>query len=1009
MSRRIEAPKFKIMTVEAREAYHLSALGKDFNIYDGEGNIKFQRFNSFLHNSLELSRIQSAFEAAKRSRRLKGNFVVGVHKSGGEEYPATLALINVVFDSDEKEFQMKKAKHGYVFIRRGEHIDFASDIEDHIFVKDDRLVAIEIPYSNKKEGLIVSENKYAPVETACKQSLLEGYFKFNNEKRCYERTSKRLPSSINRHELRKLLYGEEGFTVGTENPVRYVRYKRSAGSSRQGNCLFIMEPIYKEMMKWSACGLDLKKVKDRISLESYISLTLSNMEKEISIPTDSIVVIPDATSTFDSRAVSVEKDEGGCVVAREKTVTVENTIWDGQSLVDTSVFRENGYEDKGMMLLRNRFFKTCAFNTRLQKWFEDRGITDVSRLHPLAYTRAKDIRDIKMIVTDSSIKYIKLYGGNRLEAISRWLDNVEPVFGVVKVDKPTKHMNGEMVQANYQLINTLSLSKEEVKELLKPSFDYLERIMKDPMFMRYYIKMQLGDDRLDPEEYCDCEDEEEGEDDGGMIASARKNVVLKLLSLNDGYASTASYSEFRTQIKKSFLRELRKGHLVVNGTNAYLLGNGYEMLNAVTDREFDFKNPVAIALKNNDIRVSRFEDGKELLCARCPHVTMGNLFIGVNRCRENDGYDKYFNLSRQVIALNSIGENLLQRLNGCDFDSDMMLVTDNPIMLSSAKKNYDKFLVPYCGESATLKKQELWEMDRDISDNKIGQIINLSQWLNSLYWDKTNNGENCGWLYNEICKLAVLSGMEIDKAKRDYGIDAQQILKQIKELVSSTYKKPSFLRSVKTGCVSRREDKKDIYSKKIYTPMELLYAVIDETKVFPGRGKANRIGSLLPPTDKTPEANDYRYRKMILGMLAEGEEELTRLRREMFRLSDDEKTMKLLECREVELNCTEYVRRMMKNERVLRLLVDAIDSMITEKRAEGEDASGSKRFQAFALACVCNANDNLYRLIAHTRHDMYDLVQDERGDIDIYGFRHAPFLRKAGGSFLLDEDESLDI
>ena len=33
-----------------------------------------------------------------------------------------------------------------------------------------------------------------------------------------------------------------------------------------------------------------------------------------------------------------------------------------------------------MMLLRNRFFKTCAFNTNLQDWFFDNDITQVSRL-----------------------------------------------------------------------------------------------------------------------------------------------------------------------------------------------------------------------------------------------------------------------------------------------------------------------------------------------------------------------------------------------------------------------------------------------------------------------------------------------------------------------------------------------------------------------------------------------------------------------------------------------------
>ena len=58
-------------------------------------------------------------------------------------------------------------------------------------------------------------------------------------------------------------------------------------------------------------------------------------------------------------------------------------------------------------------------------------------------------------------------------------------------------------------------------------------------------------------------------------------------------------------------------------------------------------------------------------------------------------------------------------------------------------------------------------------------------------------------LYYDICKLAVLSGIEIDKAKRNYGISAKAEL----ELIKSRYKRntdkeefslrPSFMKVVK--------------------------------------------------------------------------------------------------------------------------------------------------------------------------------------------------------------------
>lgn len=47
----------------------------------------------------------------------------------------------------------------------------------------------------------------------------------------------------------------------------------------------------------------------------------------------------------------------------------------------------------------------------------------------------------------------------------------------------------------------------------------------------------------------------------------------------------------------------------------------------------------------------------------------------------------------------------------------------------------------------------------------------MSPSVNSLIWDKLNNGESTADILpicEDVCKLAVLSGLEIDKAKRAY-------------------------------------------------------------------------------------------------------------------------------------------------------------------------------------------------------------------------------------------------
>ena len=59
-----------------------------------------------------------------------------------------------------------------------------------------------------------------------------------------------------------------------------------------------------------------------------------------------------------------------------------------------------------MMLLRNRYFKGCAFNTKIQQWFKDNDITSIDQLNGV--TLANDISEVRMIVTESCLKFCKM-------------------------------------------------------------------------------------------------------------------------------------------------------------------------------------------------------------------------------------------------------------------------------------------------------------------------------------------------------------------------------------------------------------------------------------------------------------------------------------------------------------------------------------------------------------------------------------------------------------------------
>ncbi len=657
-------------------------------------------------------------------------------------------------------------------------------------------------------------------------------------------------------QLRELFY-KDGFDFEDKH---YIRYKRSSGSSREGKCLFIEERLSKDMFPWSKCGL---KAEDKygdnlVSFEAYQALSLSSIEKIIDLDPHNILVVEDYDSVFyDTNRVGVDIVNKQIVVSQNKEVKISNCIWDGEGLLDESVFNEYGYEESGMVLLRNRFFKCCAFNTKLQaflKEMKDTGvIKDVTDLN--GYTEAKRLEDIKLVITHSSLKYLKVSSKPLNDKIKAWMDNVSSSFGVVKSDKPTHEFFGKMVCTSYQFLNTLGTSKEETEQLIKPYLDYRSLIRNDSDMFVFYADMHRNNDESEKPTSSAPNNELEKYLDYREMSI---NVSQKLMHHNKSFEKTKLYGKFVSKLMARFKKDAYLGRILVSGTNATLFGNGYELLLNIVHK-FDKNNPTSL-LKPGEIYCHLFEDDKLIVGARSPHITMGNLYLAKNKYYEE--IDRYFNLSNEIVVVNAINENLQQRLNGADYDSDTMLLTDNNIIVSAVERNYQSFKVPVCLAKSTnlthkcSKKdlyKELTRIDIDIAYNRIGEAVNLSQVLNSIYWNKLNKNDtkDLNAIYEVICKLAVVTGMEIDKAKRSYEINVDAFLKETRKFVNKfiNNKKPYFFYSIdKTSpyAYEIKNGKKSLLLNKndyelMETPMDYVYQIVKENPLKPIYRDANRI------------------------------------------------------------------------------------------------------------------------------------------------------------------------
>ena len=591
----------RIVQIDGKDAYLTNSILDEeksgYSIVNKFGVINLKRFRANMDYSLELIKLREIYQEVFADNDF--SFIIG-----GFEY--SKHVCSVTFKFSVKEFN-RVAIDTYV----RHDVDFrTAEFEDSVWTVNGKLLGVQVnqPVKNPLDPEILGKG----FELVDGKYVCTGKFK----------------TVLTARAIREWVY-ENGFYM---DGIHYIRYKRSAGSARTGKCLFINEKLYPLIHKWEMCGLKIEEGDDcdLAGIESYISLTASSIVGAIEIRPENILLVDDYDSIFRDAVVAIETGEDGHLTAAEKEVEICNSIWDGESLIDKSLMRE--YSPYGFILLRNCFFKSAAFNCNLQKWFRDNGITEVSQLN--GKTLAKSIDQVLYVTTPSSIKYLK-YG-----TFDDWLNNISSVFGVVKHEKKPKFLNGKGVKVSYQLINTLAMQENDVKEFLMPSIKYMNLIRSDIAAFRNHVhfKSQLEDD---------------------LINKTNNDIVYNLLGISDKFANTDLFNKFKNESIRAFVSDLKLGHVIVNGNYSVLAGNVYELLQQSIGK-FEGKSLLDVG----NIHSKRFEYNKRLLGCRSPHTSSGNVLLARNvECRE---IDKYFNFTTEIVAINSIGENILQRLSGAD-------------------------------------------------------------------------------------------------------------------------------------------------------------------------------------------------------------------------------------------------------------------------------------------------------------------------------------------------------
>ena len=607
---------------------------------------------------------------------------------------------------------------------------------------------------------------------------------------------KELYSEKKRGEIRDLFYNEGvDITYKTKNKdgslkkqqtIHYEMLFRTSAKAKLGQVIFINSKLYKKAYDWLTIGLGNKMQEDNakiVEMSAYAPLTTSTIIGTIHIPVEDILILKDQDSFFETIAEVVRAEEyiddnsnkkKKCVVSRE-TTQVKNTIWDGMGLIecDEQYLKLPEYIN-GMALMRNHLFKVCCVKTKVQKffknWCDENGYDYETHQVQDMFGNWHYLKDIKIITTNNAIKWLKfkeLMGNDLSEAYEYWCDRIRAdgcVWGIVKTDHESKL--GNFQQLSYQMVNTLPCSDDDVRAIAKDSIDYVELIKSNNDEFEKFLRKNANEIN-------------------------HYEMLADLYQHNNDFAESKWFREEKRKIISNYVHKLRKGKIFVEGDNLTVFGNPYALLLYSVGE--DWQDDPTFQQESGCIQcyTPRFSSNEYLAAFRNPHNSPNNVCYMHNVYSKY--FEKYFDLSNNIMAVNCIGTDVQDRCNGEDFDSDFNLVTNHPVIVKCAKKCYQDYptIVNNLKESGMTygnSKTDYSNMDNKFSGSQmgIGWSSNLAQLAMTYYWTelaKEDPDENrLKELYDNFVILSVLAQVIIDGCKRVYEIDGEDEIKRISQL-----------------------------------------------------------------------------------------------------------------------------------------------------------------------------------------------------------------------------------
>ena len=482
----------------------------------------------------------------------------------------------------------------------------------------------------------------------------------------------------------------KGFKI---NGIKYVRLLGTNGGIKNSTIVFVSERLAPELRRRIDNGRKMDKELVPAKLEAYQALVCSG---PIPVPMpNGIAVVNDCVTHFKADVININDEKPG------------EPVMELQENADIELNESAGY---GIMLpsLAKKWsdalqldYLVSGVNTRFS-WekgmvftfdfldFADK-VAGTRIIHD-AWGNDVDLSNVELILTTSMLKLWDSYDCCE-DYVRNCVENGY-TFGVTKTCPANLERERNL---NYQFIQSYELDDEQVEELIAPTINEIHDILsldwrKSVLFLK---GAGMSDESVD---FIDSD--------------FAKAIMVDRRMMNDPFVKKKIYALIKKRIT-----DAKIGVIKVHGNYSIISGDPYSLCQSM------FGLPVTGLLKAGEIYNKYWLDcgTDKLACFRAPMTCHNN--IRLMRVGKSEEMQYWYRYMTTCTILNS-WDTATHALNGADKDGDLVLLTDNPVLVNNLRELPALMCVQRKARKIVPSEDDMIQANIDSFGDDIGKTTN---------------------------------------------------------------------------------------------------------------------------------------------------------------------------------------------------------------------------------------------------------------------------------------------